>query len=119
LAKVDLAALASSMQSTVDHADQLLSSPHLTRTLAQLDGVTAGLERTVRELSQAADELRPTIVEIKTTTAAAHELVAPAGQLSAQIDATLRGIQVAARSVRRLSDQLTRDPGSIVRGGKP
>jgi ABC-type transporter Mla maintaining outer membrane lipid asymmetry ATPase subunit MlaF len=40
-------------------------------------------------------------------------------RLSSQLDTTLHDVGGAARSLRRLADQLGRDPGSLLRGGKP
>jgi hypothetical protein len=43
----------------------------------------------------------------------------PEGTFYLRLDATLSEVQLAARSLRRLAEQLTRDPGSILRGGRP
>jgi paraquat-inducible protein B len=45
------------------------------------------------------------------------EIVDPRGTLSRQLQGVLDEIERAARSVRRLADQLSRDPGSLIRGG--
>jgi paraquat-inducible protein B len=105
----DIPRLTDSLQNTVDDADQLLRSPHLARAEARLDEITLELEGTVTQLDSAARELRPTITSVRST----------ADRLSDGVDTTLRDISDAAHSLRRLTDQLARDPGSIVRGGKP
>jgi hypothetical protein len=43
----------------------------------------------------------------------------PEGTFYLQLDSTMSEVQLAARSLRRLADQLSRDPGSILRGGRP
>ncbi|HTR50003.1 MAG TPA: hypothetical protein VMJ10_04790, partial [Kofleriaceae bacterium] len=58
------------------------------------------------------------VSEWKQTATSARRLVAPEGVLAGEIDATLLEIKTAARSLRRLADQLNRDPGAIVRGGR-
>lgn len=115
LADLDLAGIAQSVKATVDHVDQLVSSPHLTRAVGNLDQLTAELDRAAAPLAPAARDLRPTIAEVKDTAASAHRATE---QLSNRLDTTLRGLSDAARSLRRLADQLARDPGSILRGGK-
>jgi paraquat-inducible protein B len=118
LAEIDFNRLVASLQSTVDHADQLVSSPEVADAVAHLDDITKNLAVTTRNLSHDSRELEPALAALKNTLARADQLVAPTGQLSNQLDATLRDIQSAARSLRRLADQLGRDPGAILRGGK-
>jgi paraquat-inducible protein B len=45
------------------------------------------------------------------------EVVDPQGTLGRQLQGVLGEIERAARSVRQLADQLSRDPGAILRGG--
>lgn len=115
LAEVDVSGLAQSMRATVDDADQLLRSPHLARAVASLDQITANLERAVNQLSTAAQDLRPAITEMQGTVTSVRKT---SDRLSSQLDTTLRDVGGAARSLRRLADQLARDPGALLRGGK-
>lgn len=110
LADVDVAGIEESVKATVDEARALLASPHLERTVAKLDTLATSLNRTAEQLEQSARETSPLVKS-------AHQLLAPDGRLSNQIDATLKELASAARSLRRLSDQLSRDPGSLLRGG--
>jgi paraquat-inducible protein B len=110
LADVDVAGIEESVKATVDEARALLASPHLERTVAKLDTLATSLNRTAAQLEQSARETSPLVKS-------AHQLLAPDGRLSNQIDATLKELASAARSLRRLSDQLSRDPGSLLRGG--
>lgn len=112
LAELDLQRLVDSARSAIDHADHLLASPELARAVMRFDEISANLDRAVRELS-------PTIGAIRGVATTARDRVGPAAQLADRVDATLREIQAAARSLRRLADQLSRDPGSLLRGGTP
>jgi paraquat-inducible protein B len=116
LADADIAGVARSVKATAEDAHRLLNSPHVVRTLASLDEVTASLRRTADEVSRVARDLGPVAAEWKEAASSARKLVAPEGPLSSELDATLRDLRGAARSIRRASDQLSRDPGSILRG---
>jgi paraquat-inducible protein B len=116
LAGVDVAGLAKSMRATVDDADQLVRSPQLARAVARLDQITADIDRTVNQFSTAAQDLHPAIAQAQDTVTSARKTT---DRLASQLDTTLRDVGAAARSLRRLADQLGRDPGSILRGGKP
>jgi paraquat-inducible protein B len=115
LADLDVAGLARSMRATVDDADELVRSPHLARAVASLDKITADLDRTVNQFATAAQDLRPAIAEMKDTVTSARKA---SERLSSQLDTTLHDVGGAARSLRRLADQLGRDPGALLRGGK-
>ncbi len=112
LSDVDFGELVQSVRDTADDAHRLLGSPHLANAVAGLDQLTITMNRTVTELEHAARDLGPLVKS-------AGQLTAPEGALSSRLDATLKDVGDAARSTRRLADQLTRDPGSIVRGGRP
>ena len=112
LAEIDFDKLAQSIQATADDAHRLLGSPHLARTLSSLDELTASLKRTVAELETTSREVAPMIKS-------ARQLVAADGTISTQLDQTLEELAATARATHRLVDQLSRDPGVIVRGGRP
>ena len=118
LADVDFAGIADSVQATVGRADRLLASPDLARAMASIDEVTASVRGSVTDIARTARGLAPAITELTEATTEARKMIAPGGRLSLQLDTTLREIQLTARSLRRLTDQLNRDPGAIVRGGK-
>ncbi len=111
LTKVDLADAVQSIKNVADDAHGLLDSPHLKRAVTNLDGVTTKLNRVATELEATTHELEPVV-------AGAAKLVAPEGTIAARIDETLGEVAASARALRRLADQLSRDPGSIVRGGR-
>lgn len=123
LANTNFPGLVDSVQATVDEAgrvlakaDSVIGSPDLARAVASLDELTATLRDSVTDVSK---DLTPTIKELKEAVTTARKTVTSAGVLSTQFDATLRDVQIAARSLRRLTDQISRDPGAVVRGGNP
>jgi len=117
LAEVDVASIARSLQDAAADARRLLGSPHLARAIEGLDELTKNLNGTVLELKRTVGKLDPVAAEMKQTATSARRLVAPDGTLWNQLGATLKELEAAARSLRRLADHLNRDPGSILRGG--
>jgi paraquat-inducible protein B len=118
LARVDFARLGDSLDRLVDRADRVLGSPELERAVNRLDAITAHADRLLVEVQGLSRNLRPVVSDLGQTATAARSALAPAGTLGTQLDATLREIQSAARSLRRLADHLDRDPGAVLRGGK-
>lgn len=119
LTAIDFVELASSARSLVKHTDDLVSSPELTQAIARLDTVETHLDHLIQRVSGATGELGPAIAELARASTSTSKTLAPEGHLATQIDATLRDLQLAVRSVKRLADQLSRDPGAILRGGRP
>lgn len=125
IADTDIAELIDSMhetvrsiKATVENADSLLRSPGLIRAVARIDDVVIGVDKAVADVANTTRDLAPAVAELKQAATSARKTVTSAEPLAHQLDVTLRDIQVAARSVRRLSDQLSRDPGALLRGGK-
>jgi paraquat-inducible protein B len=119
LGTVDIEKLANDLDDTLADTRALLRSPDFRRALRGVDELVANLNRTVVELRNLATELSPATSAVQQTASSARTLFSPEGALATQLDATLREMRAAARSVRRLSDQISRDPGSLVRGGRP
>jgi len=118
LADLDLDKLVDSVQSTVDNANTLVASPSLGRAITRLDTITQRADRLLANLDAASQHLTPMFNDLGQTAVSARKVIMPAGVMATQLDATLREIESAARSLRRLADHLDRDPGSILRGGK-
>jgi paraquat-inducible protein B len=119
VAELDVTSINRSIESTAADAHRLLASPDLMRAIAGLDELTANLNRTVARLDTTVRSLEPATAELGRAATSARQLIAPEGPLVSQLDATLKELRAAGRSVHRLADQLARDPGSIVRGGRP
>jgi paraquat-inducible protein B len=119
LASIDFAELVSSARLLVQHTDELVRTPGLTRTLGHLDTLQAHLDHLILRLDATTAQLAPAINGLARASTSTSKMLAPEGHLATQIDATLRDLQLAVRSVKRLADQLSRDPGAILRGGRP
>jgi len=119
LADADLAGTVRSIRATADDAHALLGSRHLTRTVEGLDALTQNLNRTVAELDRTTRAIPPVAEEWQAAARSARQMVAPEGALASQLTATLKELQTTARSLRRLADHIDRDPGAVVRGGRP
>lgn len=102
LAELDVRGISDSAQKVLQDTDRVITSPHLRRTLERLDGLAD-------ELTQSVHELRPAVTSA----------VTPMGDVMLHVEAAVRELEQTARSLRRLSDQLSRDPGSLLRGGRP
>jgi ABC-type transporter Mla subunit MlaD len=111
LSKVDVADAVQSFKNVADDAHELLGSPHVKRAVTNLDDVTTKLNRVATEIEATTRELKPIV-------AGTARLMAPEGTIVTKLDATLEEVAASARALRRLADQLSRDPGSIVRGGR-
>lgn len=102
---------AESFTATANDAHRLLGSRHATQSVANVDELTAKLNHTVAELDATVREIRPVLLT-------ARKLVSPDGAINTQLSATMKEMASAATSLRRLSDQLARDPGALLRGGR-
>jgi paraquat-inducible protein B len=118
VAKVDFEELAQSVRQPAADAHRLLSSPDLTRAVAGLDELVDRMNRTAAQLETASRSLTPAAAELGRAATSARRLVDPEGRVPAELAATLRELKDAARSARHLADQLSRDPGSLLRGGR-
>ncbi|MDX2090680.1 MAG: MlaD family protein [Kofleriaceae bacterium] len=119
LERVDIEKLATDLDATLADTRDLLRSADLRRALRGVDELIANLDRTVVELRAIAKDVAPVTSAAERTAKSARTLFAPEGALATQLDATLREMRAAARSLRRLTEQISRDPGSLVRGGRP
>lgn len=135
LERADVAGLVQSIRATSDGARAIVTSPDLLRSVRRLDELTAHLDAAVVEVRRTASELGPNgsvgrslaasskSVETITSegaqaTASMRRLLAPDGIFLGDLDATLTDLHNAARSFRRVADQVGRDPGAVLRGGR-
>jgi paraquat-inducible protein B len=116
LAALPLGPLIEQLRDMVGHADTVVSSPDVKRSLRSLDETlanTARLTRTanvqvgplLQRLDGAADQLRSTLMLLGQDPAASNDLAR-----------TLSELKDAARSIRVLADYLERHPESLIRG---
>ena len=112
-----------------EDADQLLSDARqvLKRaeqdvdvTLAELRDLLVKIENEVKPLSQsvqgAAGAMEGAFDQINTTTGKVDEAISRDSRLRADLELALRNLAQASRSIRVLTDELQRDPSSLVRG---
>lgn len=108
--------LVGQIRSMVDHADNLVSSPDVKRSLHNLEETLANTTRLTRtanvqvgpllqRLDGAAEQLRATLMILGNDPAAGNDLAR-----------TLSELKDAARSIRVLADYLERHPESLISG---
>lgn len=120
LNQVDLQGLVSELKTTVSHLDQLASSPGLKKGLEDLPA-------TLEEIGQAADQIRQTLGKVESdadqtlvaardTLRSADAVLAPDSPLLYRLTQTFDDLALAAASIRRLADDLERNPSMLLRG---
>jgi paraquat-inducible protein B len=89
-------------------------------TLAELRDLLVSIDNEVKPLSRsvqdAAGSMEGAFDQVKTTTATVDEAISRDSRLRADLELALRNLATASRSIRILTDELQRDPSSLVRG---
>jgi paraquat-inducible protein B len=141
LEKTDFEGLLASLRGTLDGASRLLNSPDLETAVASLDetvhrvdALIARMDETLTSVDALAEQANAQIGSFVTdagsTLAAAGQtldaatstldemriFVAPDSPLVYQIRETLQDLSASARAIRRLTDDLQRNPSMLVRG---
>jgi paraquat-inducible protein B len=124
LAKIDavpIEQIGQNVRGATDRLRQILRSPHIDQTLAQVDDATASLDRTIHTVSPdvapLVHKLRQTADDADQTVDAVRTLVRgdPTSQ-DADVPSALRELTNAARSFRTLADEIERHPEALIRG---
>ena len=135
LARTDIEGLVASIRDLADSTRNVIASPDLQRALAQVDDLALRLDGAMVELTRTARAFGPNgelgknlasaSKNVEVLTARGSEaamalgvLLHPDGAFLAGVEETLGEIHDAARSLRQVSDQISRDPGSVLRGGQ-
>lgn len=121
LAEVEYAETFESVRKVAENTNELLESPELEQSLNNLEEVTANLAAVTEALGPKGEigrNLARATEQSAETSEAIGALVDPDGGLVVQLDETLVEVREAARSLRRLSDRIGRDPASLIRGGR-
>jgi paraquat-inducible protein B len=118
----------------VDAASKLLNSPALAQAVNQLPGAINRLNGAAASLQKLADNTNVQVTamtaSLQTTSAnatqalqqtqatlkAVRETVAPGSPLAYQMGQTLADVSDAARAMRNLAEYLDRNPSAVVRG---
>jgi paraquat-inducible protein B len=113
LAALPLAELVQELRSTVQGANQLISSPQTTGTLEALALTATELQALVQTVDQ---QLGPLMTQVQGTLASAETMVGSNSQTRYDLDSMLKELAGAARSIRVLADYLERHPEALLRG---
>ncbi|MGH6921920.1 MAG: intermembrane transport protein PqiB, partial [Geminicoccaceae bacterium] len=113
LAALPLTELVQDLRATVQGVNQLVSSPQTAETLETLKVTAADLQTLV----QTADRtLGPLMTQVQGTLASAEAMVGSNSQTRYDLNAMLKELAGAARSIRVLTDYLERHPEALLRG---
>jgi paraquat-inducible protein B len=122
ISEMPLEDLVERLASAASGLDALVNDPKLAGAIARLEGTLAGTERLAEELDGRLDELATetgaTLEEIRSAAASLDTMVAQGSPLQYQLITTLEELEVAARSLRLLADNLSRQPEQLI-FGKP
>ena len=119
----DIKGLVSQLKTTVRHVDDVLKSPDLQKTLADLpktlaaiDGAAGQLQRTFGKIEGLSPDADAALVAARDTLQSAHGVLAADSPLIYRLDRTLDNLSQAADAIRRFAEDLERNPGILVRG---
>ncbi|MBV8889984.1 MAG: MCE family protein [Alphaproteobacteria bacterium] len=118
LAALPIGELVGDVRDMIRHADTVVASPELKRSLQSLDRTLANAERTTQE---AQAQIGPLLTRLNTAAEQLNATLALLGndpRSSTDLAHTMGELKDAARSVRVLADYLERHPEALV-AGKP
>jgi paraquat-inducible protein B len=116
LAALPLPELVDDLRRTVQGIDSLVTSPDTRDTIAALNQSATGLAALIGTLDA---QLGGVIVQAQSTLASADGLIGANAQGRYDLDALLKELTGAARSIRGLADYLERHPEALLRGKAP
>lgn len=113
LKSLPLAELVQDLRATVQSVDQLISSPQTTETLDALKLTAAELQALARTIDQ---QIGPFMIQARGALASAEAMVGSDSQTRYDLNAMLKELAGAARSIRVFADYLERHPEALLRG---
>jgi paraquat-inducible protein B len=113
LAALPLPALVDDLRRTVQGVDALVTSPDTKQAVAALTQAAVRLEALIGTLDQ---RVGPLFVQAQSTLAAADGMVGANSQTRYDLNALLKELTGAARSIRVFADYLERHPEALLRG---
>ena len=113
LAALPLPALVADLRRTIQSVDALVSSPDTGQAVAALTQAAVRLQSLLGTLDQ---RLGPLFVQAQSTLASADGMVGAKSQARHDLNALLRELTGAARSIRVFADYLERHPDALIRG---
>jgi paraquat-inducible protein B len=105
--------LVQELRTTVQGANQLVTSPQTAETLEALKATVTNLQALVQTVDQ---QLGPLLTQAQGTLASAEGMVGSNSSTRYDLNATLKELAGAARSIRVLADYLERHPEALIRG---
>jgi paraquat-inducible protein B len=113
LAALPLPQLVDDLRQTVQGLDALVNSPDIEQAVASLNQVAVRLDSLIGTLDQRAG---PLFAQAQSTLAAADGLFGANAPLRYDLNALLKELTGAARSIRVFADYLERHPDALLRG---
>jgi paraquat-inducible protein B len=113
LATLPLPELVEDLRRTIQGVDGLVTSPDTKQAVAALTQAAVRLEALIGTLDQRAG---PLFAQAQSTLAAANGMVAADAPLRYDMNALLKELTGAARSIRVFADYLERHPDALIRG---
>ena len=113
LAALPLPALVDDLRRTIQSVDGLVSSPDTKQAVAALTQAAVRLDALIGTLDQ---RVGPLFVQAQSTLASADGLVGADAPLRYDLNALLKELTGAARSIRVFADYLERHPDALIRG---
>ena len=105
--------LVGDVRTTVQEVNTLLSSPQTKDTVQALQLTVADLQRLA---SRVDEQIGPLISQTRGVLASAEAMVGPDSQTRYDLNAMLKELAGAARSIRVFADYLERHPEALLRG---
>ena len=113
LAALPLADLVQEIRTTVQTVNQLVASPQTVDTLEALRATAVEMQALVRTMDQG---FGPLLTQARGTLASADAMVGSESQTRYDLNAMLKELAGAARSIRVFADYLERHPEALLRG---
>ena len=113
LAALPLPDLVADLRRTIQSVDAVVSSPDTGQAVAALTQAAVRLQSLLGTLDQ---RLGPLVVQAQSTLASADGLVGADSQARYDLNALLKELTGAARSIRVFADYLERHPDALIRG---
>jgi len=120
LGKIDWESVGQSAAATVEGLNKLVNSPDIQKTLVALRDTLTEIRDAVGPLGKGAtgatNELRASLKRLQGTLDRLDTLTDPKAPLVSGMGGALSDVSEAARAVKRLAEDLDRDPSLIIRG---
>jgi paraquat-inducible protein B len=119
LGKLPIDQIAQNILDLTHHIDQVVSSPKLTESVAELDASLQEIHNTLKDVGPKVDQLvqslRNAAKQLDQASAAADKAMGGATSQTGLGD-TMREVKEAARAVRSLADYLEQHPEALISG---